>query len=419
MNYEPVLLRNIGKKLYKVADYVKEGGYSGLEKALQMKPEEITEEVKKANLRGRGGAGFPAGVKWSFVPKDIYPKYLVCNADESEPGTFKDRVLIEEDPHLLIEGCAISSYAIGANTCYIYIRGEYTKQADILEDAIADAYKEGIIGSKVMDSNFSLDIVVHRGAGAYICGEETGLLESLEGKRGQPRVKPPFPAVVGAFGKPTVINNVETLCCVPFIVSRGAEWFRSIGIDEKNCGPKLYAISGHVEKPGVYEFPMGITFEKLLEEAGGIWQGRKLKAFIPGGASAPVMTADDIGIPMSFDHLAKAGSMLGSAAVIVIDDNTCMVKVAKTIAHFFNHESCGQCTPCREGTNWLEYIIDKVLSGKATEKDIDLLTGVCNQIEGNCLCALGDAAAMSVRSIAIKFKEEFMKYVKKLTLVRE
>jgi NADH-quinone oxidoreductase subunit F len=410
MAFEPVLTRNVGHAAARTAGgYKQRGGWAGLAKALKMEPGEVIEEVKKSGLRGRGGAGFPAGLKWSFVPQDVdKPKYLVCNADESEPGTFKDRLLMEHDPQQLIEGCAICCYAVGAPVCYVYIRGEYTEANAIMEEAIRDAYRAGILGSSVMGSKLGLDMFMHVGAGAYICGEETGMLESLEGKRGQPRVKPPFPAVVGAFGMPTVINNVETLCCVPHIVERGAAWFKGIGTDERNTGPKLYAVSGHVERPGTYEVPIGITFQELLDECGGMWQGRELKAFIPGGASAPVLTAADRHIKLDFDTLAKAGSMLGSAAVMVMDDTTSLLAVAKRSAKFFNHESCGQCTPCREGTNWLELLLTKVAHGEATPAQLDLVPGVCKQIGGNSLCALGDAAAMGVGPIVEKFRDEIL-----------
>jgi NADH-quinone oxidoreductase subunit F len=407
---EAVLLRNVGAaEALTVEGYRRRGGYAALAKALAMQPAEVTELVKASGLRGRGGAGFPTGMKWSFIPKDpSKQKYVVVNADESEPGTFKDRVLIEHDPHQLIEGTAICAWAVGATMAYIYIRGEYVEPARILETAIGDAYAAGVLGPDALGSGMRLDVVVHRGAGAYICGEETGLLESLEGKRGQPRVKPPFPAVVGAFGMPTVINNVETLCCVPHIVERGAAWFKGIGTDERNTGPKLYAVSGHVERPGTYEVPIGITFQELLDECGGMWRGRELKAFIPGGASAPVLTAADRHIKLDFDTLAKAGSMLGSAAVMVMDDTTSLLAVAKRSAKFFNHESCGQCTPCREGTNWLELLLTKVAHGEATPAQLDLVPGVCKQIGGNSLCALGDAAAMGVGPIVEKFRDEIL-----------
>ena len=412
--FERVLTRNVGKpEALTVRGYRQSGGYEGLAKALKMEPDAVIEEVKKSGLRGRGGAGFAAGLKWSFIPKGKdKPKYLVCNADESEPGTFKDRLLMEHDPHQLIEGCAICCWAVQANTCYIYIRGEYTKAARILEQALKEAYQERLLGDSVMGSGFKLDMYVHRGAGAYICGEETGMLESLEGKRGQPRVKPPFPAVVGAFGSPTVINNVETLCNVPHIVTRGADWYKSIGTDEKNTGPKLYAISGHVERPGTYEHPIGITFREMLEAAGGMLKGRPLKAFIPGGASAPILKADQIDIKMDFDTVAKAGSMLGSAAVIVMDDTTCMVRSVARLAKFFNHESCGQCTPCREGTNWMELVLKRLEHGEGSERDKQLLLSIAGHIGGQSLCALGDAAIGPVQSLVKQFPEEIDQHVR-------
>jgi len=408
MAFERVLTRNVGRaEARTVRGYRESGGYEALARALKMQPEEVTEEVKKSGLRGRGGAGFPCGLKWTFVPRSSdKPKYIVCNADESEPGTFKDRLLMEHDPHQLLEGCVIAGWAVGANTTYIYIRGEYTAAARILEDAIRDAYDSGVLGASVLGSGFRHDVHVHRGAGAYICGEETGLLESLEGKRGQPRVKPPFPAVVGAFGCPTVINNVETLCCVTHILQRGADWFKGIGTDERNTGPKLYAISGHVERPGTYEYPIGVPFQELLDGCGGMYRGRKLKAFIPGGASAAMMTAAEASIPMDFDNLAKAGSMLGSAAVIVIDETACIVRSTLRLARFFAHESCGQCTPCREGTNWMRLILQRIESGKGTEADLDLLAHVVPNVGGISLCALGDAAQGPVKSMIQKFGDE-------------
>jgi NADH-quinone oxidoreductase subunit F len=415
MAFEPVLTRNVGNTdALTLRGYRKTGGYEALDKALKMKPEDIIEEVKKSGLRGRGGAGFPAGMKWSFIPqKDPdQARYLVCNADESEPGTFKDRLLMESDPHQLIEGCAICCYAVRAATCYIYIRGEYTKAAVLLERALKEAYEDGILGDNVMKSGFKLNMYVHRGAGAYICGEETGMLESLEGRRGQPRVKPPFPAVVGAFGSPTVINNVETLCNVPHILNRGADWFKSIGTDERNTGPKLYAISGHVERPGTYEHPIGITFREMLEAAGGMWRGGNLKAFIPGGASAPILPASSIDIKMDFDTVAKAGSMLGSAAVIVMDETVCMVRSVARLAKFFNHESCGQCTPCREGTNWMELILKRLEHGEGRESDAALLKSVAGNVGGNSLCALGDAAIGPVKSLVERFPDEIDAHVR-------
>jgi len=411
---ERVLTRNVGnREALTVAGYRRGGGYQALAKALKMEPGEVIGEVKKSGLRGRGGAGFPTGMKWGFVPTDHDgAKYLVCNADESEPGTFKDRLLMEHDPHQLIEGCAICCWSVAANTCYIYVRGEYTQSIRTLEKAIAEAYDAGILGDDVLGSGFKLDMYVHGGAGAYICGEETGMLESLEGKRGQPRVKPPFPAVVGVFGEPTVINNVETLACVPHIIERGADWFAGIGTDERNTGPKLYAVSGHVERPGTYELPTGVPFRELLAAAGGVWRGRELKAFIPGGASAPILPAEQIDIPMDFDHLAKAGSMLGSAAVIVMDETTCMVRSVARLAKFFNHESCGQCTPCREGTNWMELLLKRIENGEGREVDAQLLTNICGHVAGNSLCALGDAAVGPVKSLVEVFGDEIERHVR-------
>jgi NADH-quinone oxidoreductase subunit F len=416
--FERVLTRNVGKpEALTLRGYRQGGGYEGLAKALTMEPDAVVGEVKKSGLRGRGGAGFFAGVKWGFIPKDRpgeppSPKYLVCNADESEPGTFKDRLLMEHDPHQLLEGCAICCFAVQAAVCYIYIRGEYTKSTAILERALKEAYEAGLLGDSVLGSGFKLDMYVHRGAGAYICGEETGMLESLEGKRGQPRVKPPFPAIVGAFGAPTVINNVETLANVPHILTRGADWFKSIGTDERNTGPKLYAVSGHVERPGTYEYPTGVTFREILEGAGGVWKRRQLKAFIPGGASAPILTLEHIDIKMDFDTVAKAGSMLGSAAVIVMDETTCMVRTVARLAKFFNHESCGQCTPCREGTNWMELVLERIEHGEGSERDAQLLLSVCKNIGGQSLCALGDAAIGPVQSLVQRFPEEIERHVR-------
>ena len=413
MGFEPILTRNLGNPdALTVAGYRATGGYEALAKGLEMEPDEVIEEVKKSGLRGRGGAGFPAGVKWGFIPKQIdRPKYLVCNADESEPGTFKDRVLMESDPHQLIEGCALCCYAVGANTCYIYIRGEYARQAEILETAIAEAYEAGILGDSVLGSGFKLDMWIHRGAGAYICGEETGMLESLEGRRGQPRIKPPFPALIGAFDSPTVINNVETLCNVPHIVARGGEWFSSIGTDERNTGPKLYCISGHVERPGAYEFPLGATLDELLDSAGGMYQGRELKAFQPGGASAPILPADKRQVPMDFEHLAAAGSMLGSAAVIVMDETTCLVRATLRLAKFFNHESCGQCTPCREGTNWSEMVLRRIEEGAGGAGDPELLLRMTTNMIGTTLCPLADAAVGPIRSLVESFRPELEQHI--------
>jgi NADH-quinone oxidoreductase subunit F len=413
--FEPVLTRNITDPQARgLAGYRRGGGYQALAKALSMAPEGVTEEVKRSGLRGRGGAGFPCGLKWSFVPKGgDKPKYLVCNADESEPGTFKDRLLMERDPHQLIEGCAICCWAVGANTCYVYIRGEYTRAAAVLEEAIGEAYEEGVLGASVLGSGFQLDLHVHRGAGAYICGEETGMLESLEGKRGQPRVKPPFPAAVGAFGCPTVINNVETLCCVPHIVERGADWFKSIGTDERNTGPKLYAVSGHVERPGTYELPIGVTFDELLQTAGGMYRGRELKAFIPGGASAAMLPAAQRHLRLDFDTLAKAGSMLGSAAVVVLDETACVVRAAERLVEFFAHESCGQCTPCREGTHWGELTLRRIERGEGTARDLEILDRLARNMSGTALCALADACVGPLVSMTRNFRDELEEHLRR------
>jgi NADH-quinone oxidoreductase subunit F len=409
-----ILTANIDKPDSTSIDtYIGGGGYEAARKALAMKPEEIIQLVKDSELRGRGGAGFPTGMKWGFVPRNApKPTYLLCNADESEPGTFKDRVLMEKDPHLLIEGMIISGYAIRSSPmAYIYIRGEFYYGAQVLDKALEEARARGFLGKNILGVGFDFDITVHRGAGAYICGEETGLIESLEGKRGQPRVKPPFPAIVGVFGGPTVVNNVETLACVPFIVKNGAEWFKGFGVP-KNTGPKLYCVSGHVKKPGVYEFPMGVNLKELIyEHCGGITGDRKLKAVIPGGASAPMLTPDEIDIPLTFDAIMKAGSMLGSAGIIVLDESACMVDSVWRLAKFFAHESCGQCTPCREGTNWLESILDRIERGEGRPQDADLLLDMSDNIGGKSLCALGDAAIGPVISAVKKFRDEFLYHV--------
>ncbi len=378
-----------------------------------MPPGEVIEMVKASGLRGRGGAGFPTGMKWQFVPKDSpKPKYLCCNADESEPGTFKDHVLMERNPHLLLEGCAIGCHAIGAKVAYIYIRGEFYHVQRVLEAAIEEARAAGYLGRDIFGSGFDCEIYVHRGAGAYEAGEESALLESLEGKRAQPRIRPPFPAVVGLYGCPTAINNVETLCNVPLILTRGPEWFASLG-PEKNGGPKLYCISGHVEKPGVYEASMHVTLRELIYgHAGGIRGGRALKAVIPGGSSTPVILPDRIDAQASFDGLLKAGSMLGSAAIIVMDDTTCMVWLAENLLHFYRHESCGKCTPCREGTDWLVKILHRIEAGEGSMRDIDLLLGVSANIGGKTLCPFGDAAIAPVVSTIQHFRHEYEAHVR-------
>ena len=416
--FQPVLYRaGDGNDYTDLNAYLKSGGYQTAKKAFQMDPAAVEAEVKKAALRGRGGAGFPAGVKWSFVPRNTgKPIYLVINADEGEPGTFKDRYFLEHDPHQLLEGCIITAWAVGVRTVYIYIRGEFVKAAETLERAIEDTRKAGILGKRVpnkLGMDFSVDIHVHRGAGAYICGEETALLESLEGRPGQPRLKPPFPAVVGLFGCPTIINNVETIAAVRVILDKGADWWLSQGVSERDGGTKLYGVSGHVKRPGVYEFPLGKNLKELIyEDCGGILDDRELKLVIPGGSSTPCLLPDQIDISMSFDEVPKAGSMMGTAGVIVVAEPTCAVALAQRLAKFYAHESCGQCTPCREGTGWTERILAKIESGLGEEGEIDLLLQVCDRIEGNTICALGDACAMPVRAILKKFRHEFEEHIR-------
>ena len=395
-------------------DYLAAGGYQALPKALkEMQPAALIDEVKKSGLRGRGGAGFPTGMKWGFIPKDSpRPTYLVCNSDESEPGTFKDRMLIEEDPHQLIEGIVISSYAIGCHQAFIYCRGEFVHGARVLQRAIGEAYARGYLGANILGSGFSLELTVHRGAGAYICGEETGLLESLEGKRGQPRPKPPFPAVSGLYRSPTVVNNVETLCNIPHIVKRGAAWFAGIG-PAKSAGPRLFSVSGHVNRPGNYELPMSVTLRELiLDHAGGIPGGRRLKAVIPGGSSAPVLTGQHLDISMDFESLAAAGSMGGSGGVVVMDETTCMVRVGEIVARFYHHESCGQCTQCREGTAWLHKTLRRIEHGQGRKEDLDLLLDMCDNMKGKTICVLSDAAAMPIESYLKYFREEFELHIR-------
>ncbi len=414
-DYEPVLTKYAFTPGGAEFDhYVKnQAGYEGLKQALSMTPDAVIEDVKKSGLRGRGGAGFPTGLKWQFVDKKSpKPKFIVCNADESEPGTFKDHLLMERNPHLLVEGCVIGCYAIGSKAAYIYIRGEFQHLFPTLQKAIDDARKAGFIGKNILGSGFDCEVYLHRGAGAYEAGEETALLESLEGKRAQPRFKPPFPAVEGAWGCPTAVNNVETLCNVPLVMTRGADWFASLG-PEKNGGPKLFCVSGAVKRPGVFEAPMKVTLKELIfDYAGGLLDGHTLKAVIPGGSSVPILLPDQIDIPASFDDVQRAGSLLGSAAIIVLDDTTDMVWLADNLLHFYRHESCGKCTPCREGTDWLYRILHRMMNGQATDKDIALLGSVANQINGKSLCAFGDAAATPVLTTLQFFKPEFEAYVK-------
>ena len=393
----------------KIDTYLQNGGYKALEKALkQMTPDSIIEEMKKSALRGRGGAGFPTGMKWSFVPKDTSkPKYVLCNADESEPGTSKDRPLMELDPHQMIEGTVIAGRAIGSHQGYIYIRGEYRYLIGIVDAALAEAYAKGYVGKNIMGSGFDFELCTHTGAGAYECGEESALMESLEGKRGYPRIKPPFPAVVGLYGCPTIINNVETLSTVPAIINGGGEWYASLGVP-KNGGTRLYSISGHVNKPGIYELPLGFPLRKLIEDvAGGMRDGKKLKAVIPGGSSCPLLSADEIDVPMDYDSVAKIGSMLGSGGTVVMDEDTCMVDVARRIMHFYAHESCGWCIPCREGTAWLRKMLDRFHEGAGREEDIPLIDELSKNMLGRTFCALGDAAALPTISIVKKWRNEF------------
>lgn len=415
MQQELVYSRYYGKDGAAGIDYYEKNdfGYKALKKAIDLGAEKVLAEVKDSNLRGRGGAGFPCGTKWGFINKSSpKPKYLVINADESEPGTFKDRAIMTWTPHMMIEGAIIAAMTIDAHMIYVYIRGEYVKEAKILEKAIQEAYDAGYLGKNVAGTGYKLDMVVHRGAGAYICGEETALLNSLEGKRGQPRIKPPFfPAAIGAFGCPTVVNNVETLAAVPGIIMNGAQWFKSFG-PEKNNGLKLYCISGHVNRPGLYERPMGYPLMKLIEEdCGGIWRGRKLKACFPGGSSSPVLKAEECNVNLDFDSLAKVGSMLGSAGIMVIDDATCMVRVAVRTANFYAVESCGQCTPCREGGKWLLDLNQRLERGEGKIEDLDLIAEICNNMDGTTICAFGEATAWPLRSMVKKFRAEYEQHV--------
>lgn len=400
--------------LHKIDIYEARGGYGAFRKALGMKPDEIIDEVKKSGLRGRGGACFPAGLKWSFMPKQsAKPKYICVNGDESEPGTFKDRQIFEFNPHLLIEGTLIAAYAMGVRTSYIYIRGEYGKWIKMLEKAIESAYARGYVGQNILSSAFSTEIVVHRGAGAYICGEESSLMNSIEGQRGYPRIKPPFPAQNGLWGCPTTINNVETISNVPLIIQNGWEWYSKIGAP-KHPGPILVGVSGHVNKPGVYEMPTGVPLlEIIYKYAGGIPGDKGIKAVIPGGSSTMIMRGDQLeGACMDADSLKAAGSSVGTAGLIVMDEDTDLIKVITRISEFYYRESCGQCTPCREGTGWLWKILKRFEEGEGRIEDIDLLMDIANNIEGNTICALGDAAAWPVQSMIRKFRDEFEKRVK-------
>ncbi len=412
---EPILTANWHvEQSFTLSVYLERGGFADLRKALTMESQTIVDEVKASNLRGRGGAGFPTGLKWSFLPKESdVPKYLVVNADEGEPGTFKDRFIMELDPHMLLEGCLITASTLNLDATYIFIRGEMRLAAERMDAAIDELYAAGYLGKNILGSGLNHDIYVHRGAGAYICGEETALIEALEGKAGQPRLKPPFPAVVGAFGCPTVVNNVETIACVPTIIRVGGEAFAAMG-SERNGGPKLLQLSGKVKNPGVYEAPSGLSLREFIfgeEYGGGVVGDRKLKAVIPGGSSTPVLLPDELDVGMDFDQLRDAGSMFGTGGVMVIDEGTCMVRLAARLSHFYHHESCGQCTPCREGTGWAKKVLDAIEAGEGQKEDVDLLLDICNNIEGNTICPLGDALAMPVRAMIKKFPEEFYAHI--------
>jgi NADH-quinone oxidoreductase subunit F len=406
---EHVLLRHRDvPDIHDIRVYTAHGGYAALRKALtDMQPAQVTDEVKAAGLRGRGGAGFPAGVKWSFIPKDVKPVYVVVNADESEPGTFKDRELIEKNPHQVIEGIALCAYAVGAQAAYIYGRGEFRSPFVGLQRAIDEAYQHGFLGQNILGSHYSLDLYTHLGAGAYICGEETALLESLEGKLGQPRNRPPFPAQVGLYGKPTVVNNVETLANVPAIVLNGAAWYRQFGT-EKSPGTKIFCLSGHVNRPGNYELPLGTPLRYLIEECGGgVPGGRTVEAILPAGASAPILPADIMDVSLDYESVQAAGSMLGSASFIVMDETVDMVWAASKMIHFFKHESCGKCSPCREGTYWVDNVYHRLLNGHAQPGDVDLLLNIADQMDGNCFCLLGEFSLSPLRSSIQHFRNEY------------
>jgi NADH-quinone oxidoreductase subunit F len=407
-----VISKRFGKGAANIDRYLELDGYKAIRKALEMQPDAIINEVKNSGLRGRGGAGFNTGLKWSFVPKQsAKPKYILCNGDESEPGTCKDRLIFEQDPHSVIEGTMIAGLAVGAQAGYIYVRGEYRYLLEIMQKAIADAYAKGFLGKNIFGSGRDFEVYWHGGAGAYEVGEESALMESLEGKRGIPRIRPPFPAVVGLWGGPTVINNAETLASVPPIILSGAEWFANLGTP-KNGGTRLFCLGGHLNRPGVYELPMGYNLKKMIYDVGdGIPNGRKLKAIVPGGSSCPLLTADEIDVPMDFDSLAKIGSMLGSGGLVVVDDTTCMVKFALRIMKFYQHESCGWCIPCREGTDWLKKTLTRFHAGGGVEKDIYNIQYLSENMLGRTFCPLGDAAALPTISIVKKFRQEFVDHL--------
>jgi NADH-quinone oxidoreductase subunit F len=403
------------KDAHKLRVAQKHGAYATLEKLFAMPPAEVIDEVKRSGLRGRGGAGFPAGVKWGFLPKDTgKPVYLAVNSDESEPATFKDRYILVKDPHMLIEGIIICSYAIGSHDTYIYIRGEYTSQVKALQAAIDEAYQAGYLGEKVAGQDYRIDVTVHRGAGAYVCGEETALLESIEGKKGQPRAKPPFPAVAGLYGCPTIINNVQSIASLPYIIANGADAYRAYGT-EKSSGTHLFGISGHVAKPGMYELPLGLPLLEVIDKvAGGVWKKRKLKGIIPGGSSTPVLLPEEAEtVTLDYESMAEHKTMFGSGGIVVLDETVDIVALVKNLIDFYHHESCGQCTPCREGLGWMLKIIKKILRGEGEMADIDLLRELCDNIEMKTVCVLSAACTMPVRSYLDKFRPEFEAYIAK------
>jgi len=414
MPFEKILLRNVDiPNSEKIDTYLERGGYQALRKALhEYTPDELIEMVKASKLRGRGGAGFPAGLKWGFMPKGDVTKYVCVNTDEGEPGTFKDRLLVERDPHQVIEGTIIASYAVGAHRAFVYIRGEFFMGVKRWMQAIDDAYAHGFLGKNILGSGFDLDLSVHRGAGAYICGEETAMLNSLEGKRGEPRLKPPYPAQVGLYGQPTLVHNVETLANIPHIVLRGPEWYTSIGT-EQSTGPKIFCVSGHVEQRGNFELPLGTPLREIIfEHAGGIRHGKRLKAVIPGGASTPMLTPEHLDVTMDFESLAKVGSMLGTGAIIVMDEDACIVDVTRRLTKFFAHESCGRCTPCRAGVPRLLDILERIEGGQGQEGDIELLLSLCEGIAGHTFCPMGDAAVNPTLGSIRHFREEYEYHIK-------
>ncbi|MDE0206766.1 MAG: NADH-quinone oxidoreductase subunit NuoF [Candidatus Tectomicrobia bacterium] len=407
---EPIITRHIGTPdLWRLDTYRANGGYETLARALrERQPDDLVTMVRDAGLRGRGGAGFPTGVKWGFLPKDGRPRYLICNGDESEPGTFKDRLLLENDPHQVLEGLILSCYAVGAHLAFIYLRGEFFLGAQRVQAAIDEAYAAGYLGRNILGSDMHLEVLLHRGAGAYICGEETGLIESLEGKRAYPRIKPPFPANIGAFGMPTVVNNVETLANVRHIAAHGADWYNAIG-PERNRGTRMWCVSGRVQRPGVYEVPLGIPLRELIfDHAGGLEEGRTLKAVIPGGSSSPILTAEEaMEVNSDFDALQRAGTMGGSGGLMVLDDRVCVVQSSYIISEFYHDESCGQCTPCRQGTGWMTKLLHRIEHGEGRPGDVDLLLSMGANIFGRTICPLGDAAVWPVESAINKFRSEF------------